>query len=975
MRLFHRWFSSARATRPVRPSTRLIVEELESRLAPASFFYDVTTTGDTAGWVTGGSGTQVNPFQATTLRAAITAATLDTGNHTIEFDPSLTTSGPATITLSTVGDTTVGPSDFGIRTNITIQGPTGSNGITLDNSGSQRLFYVSATGNLTLQDLTLTGGKAIGGDGASSGILGVEGGGGAGLGGAIFNAGTLSIQNSTLTGNTAQGGMGGGLSGGNLFGGGGGGGLGGNGSTSTASGILSTPGFTGGAPNGGSGGTQGSPNGGAGGYGGGGGGGALYYSTFTYGAGGPGGFGGGGGGGSGCGSGNHGGPGGDGGFGGGGGASGAFFTIGAAGGFGGHAGDGHYAGSGAGLGGAVFNSAGSVTITSTTITGNTALSQGSNSTHRDYGGDGLGGGIFNLNGTVTAVNSTFAANTVTDGGGAPDPAAGGALYNLQLAGVNIPGSGGSATLNLTNDIFANSTGGPDFDNNGGTVATSVANLYVSGANVPGSGFTQTTTAALNLGPLQSNGGPTPTLAIDNTSSAFNAGINAGAIGSNFDQRGPGFARITFGTVDVGAYEAQSSAALSLSGSPFSENGGTATVTATLAGNVNLPVTVTLSFAGTAVNGTDYNPSATSITITAGQTSGSITLTGLANPSFVGQRTIIVSIASATNATVASPSSVTAIIEQAPTIASATATTFTVGTAGFFTVTTTGSPTPTLTESGALPAGVSFNSSTGILSGTPAAGTAGTFTLMFTASNGVTPNAAQTFTLTVNPAPVQPTMPENPTALPPTPTPLPPFVSAAFTTDGREVVELVSSSGVLTQFDATGSHQLATGVRSASVAFGTQGEIMDVVFQDGELIQFDVYGTRQLTTGVLSASVAIVSGQEVLEVVALNGTLKQYDGAGAHQLATGVRTASVAFGPAGAALGPTFGPTVGEVLDVVFADGSLFQFDFAGTHLMAKDVSTANAALTPGVQQVIDLIFADGGLWQYDATGGHNLGTV
>jgi hypothetical protein len=106
---------------------------------------------------------------------------------------------------------------------------------------------------------------------------------------------------------------------------------------------------------------------------------------------------------------------------------------------------------------------------------------------------------------------------------------------------------------------------------------------------------------------------------------------------------------------------------------------------------------------------------------------------------------------------------------------------------------------------------------------------------------------------------------------------------------------------------------------------------DVVFQDGELIQFDVYGThQQLTTGIVSASVAIVSGQEVLEVVALDGTLKQYDGAGAHQLATGVRTASVAFGPAGAVLGPTFGPTVGEVLDVVFADGSLFQFDFAGT---------------------------------------------
>ena len=44
---------------------------------------------------------------------------------------------------------------------------------------------------------------------------------------------------------------------------------------------------------------------------------------------------------------------------------------------------------------------------------------------------------------------------------------------------------------------------------------------------------------------------------------------------------------------------------------------------------------------------------------------------------------------------------------APTITSANSTTFTVGTAGTFTVTSTGSPTPSLSESGALPSGVTF----------------------------------------------------------------------------------------------------------------------------------------------------------------------------------------------------------------------------------------------------------------------------
>ncbi|HWG75152.1 MAG TPA: putative Ig domain-containing protein [Acidimicrobiales bacterium] len=91
----------------------------------------------------------------------------------------------------------------------------------------------------------------------------------------------------------------------------------------------------------------------------------------------------------------------------------------------------------------------------------------------------------------------------------------------------------------------------------------------------------------------------------------------------------------------------------------------------------------------------------------------------------------------------------AAAETAPAITSANTTTFTVGTAGSFTVTATGSPTPTLTESGALPGGVTFTG--GVLSGTPAAGSAGSYPLTFTATNGVGSPATQSFTLTVAPA--------------------------------------------------------------------------------------------------------------------------------------------------------------------------------------------------------------------------------
>jgi hypothetical protein len=93
-------------------------------------------------------------------------------------------------------------------------------------------------------------------------------------------------------------------------------------------------------------------------------------------------------------------------------------------------------------------------------------------------------------------------------------------------------------------------------------------------------------------------------------------------------------------------------------------------------------------------------------------------------------------------------SFTLSVGAAPAITSATSTTFTEGTAGSFTPTATGSPTPTITESGALPSGVTFTG--GVLSGTPTV--TGSFPITFTAANGVSPDATQSFTLTVNPQP-------------------------------------------------------------------------------------------------------------------------------------------------------------------------------------------------------------------------------
>ena len=96
-------------------------------------------------------------------------------------------------------------------------------------------------------------------------------------------------------------------------------------------------------------------------------------------------------------------------------------------------------------------------------------------------------------------------------------------------------------------------------------------------------------------------------------------------------------------------------------------------------------------------------------------------------------------------------SVTVILTvgQAPAFTSPAATTFTVGMAGSFTVMATGSPKPTISEAGALPAGVSFTAATGVLNGTPAAGSGGAYPITFTAHNGVGTDATQPFTLTVS----------------------------------------------------------------------------------------------------------------------------------------------------------------------------------------------------------------------------------
>jgi hypothetical protein len=192
----------------------------------------------------------------------------------------------------------------------------------------------------------------------------------------------------------------------------------------------------------------------------------------------------------------------------------------------------------------------------------------------------------------------------------------------------------------------------------------------------------------------------------------------------------------------------------------SEHGGSATITVSRSGGVTGAVSVLVSTSdGTATAGTDYTAVSKTVSWADGDTAPKTVTVPITDRGLTtGQRTVNLALGSpGGGATLGSPASaVLTILDNdtaSPAIISPAATTFTVGAAGSFTVMATGAPAPTLSESTSdiLPGGVGFTATTGVLSGTPAAGSGGTYTLHFTAHNSAGPDAAQTFVLTVNQA--------------------------------------------------------------------------------------------------------------------------------------------------------------------------------------------------------------------------------
>ncbi len=229
--------------------------------------------------------------------------------------------------------------------------------------------------------------------------------------------------------------------------------------------------------------------------------------------------------------------------------------------------------SASGDGGGIYNRVGTLNISNSTISDNTSNSDGggiysngfytfsggfsaavnlSNSTISGNTASNKGGGIYkdlDLS-TASVKNSTISNNSASQGGG---------IFNRDIADI-------SSTIIATNIAFSS----PDVE---GSFTDSGNNLI--GDATGSTSFTTSTLVGSSaspidplLGPLQNNGGPTETQALESGSPAINAGSNPDSLVT--DQRGE--ARVQLGGIDIGAYESASFDALTVDNLDDEEDG-------------------------------------------------------------------------------------------------------------------------------------------------------------------------------------------------------------------------------------------------------------------------------------------------------------------------------------------------------------------------------------------------------------------
>ncbi len=371
------------------------------------------------------------------------------------------------------------------------------------------------------------------------------------------------------------------------------------------------------------------------------------------------------------------------------------------------------------FGGGIFMQGGDATITDSTISGNTATNSGGGVGNDSYfnlidstvsgnsapgsgfiGGSGAGIAT-DASGADTIVRSTISGNTA---GGVGSGAEGGGIVNVGGSQIisNSTISGNTAT--------GTNGGGGGVSNEAGSVALTDSTISGNSATSYGAAIESVNGVSLAADILADSGGPPAVSECQ--------GVAPIDLDYNVDDDG------TCG-LSATNHSVSDSATIGSFLRPLQNNGGP-TETIALSNGAHNPAQAVIPHAFAAFGEADAScrqPDQRGVPRGAPCDMGAYTLT----------------------------------VGVAPVITSGTSTTFTEGAHGTFSFTATGSPPPTFSETGPLPAGTSLSSS-GVLSGTPAAGAAGVYSIAVTATNGIAPDSHQAFTIDVAAAPPPPPVP-------------------------------------------------------------------------------------------------------------------------------------------------------------------------------------------------------------------------
>ena len=322
----------------------------------------------------------------------------------------------------------------------------------------------------------------------------------------------------------------------------------------------------------------------------------------------------------------------------------------------------------AGFGGAIYNDAGGRLIVSSSTLADNAAVGGTDVQESPYlpyydtvGADGGGGGLYVAGGTVSIDHSTLAGNQALGGPGDSPPGFG--------YGGAIDNATAQSALTIYDTILAD--GYSDYGPNLFGSLTSLGHNLVDNST-DGSGFAATDLLNVNprLGALQDNGGPTQTMALLVGSPAVNVGDNTGA--PAYDQRGPGFARIFGGAIDIGAFEAQTplpTAILISDVSLLEGNVGTTaavfTVQLSAASTGTVSVNYTTADGSATLSDNDYQTQSGTVTFAPGETSKTITVLVNGDRRGESNETFFVNLTAATNAVIDDGQSVGTIVDDEP----------------------------------------------------------------------------------------------------------------------------------------------------------------------------------------------------------------------------------------------------------------------------------------------------------------------